>query len=1150
MKHVRIALTLCIALSMSLSALAHKRPDVEYQENKGQWEPAVRFRAGLGTGTVFLENNRFAFSFFSAADLDVAHEYSRAPWLFAEEPTIHGHAWYLKFIGSSATTLTGKQKQTHYTNYFIGNDPQRWASRVGSFAAVEYTNLYEGIDLMVHQGSGHFKYDFHVAPGVSPNVIQLELEGLNSVEVRDGQLAMQTSVGEFIENRPYAFQVINGAITEVACRYVLDGTRVTFEFPNGYDSSLELIIDPELIASTLSGSSGASNYGHSATFDIAGNIYTGCISFGAGYPTTAGAFDTTHGGATDFGLSKLDPEGTNLIWASYVGGSQGEYPHSLWANDQGELYAYGNSSSSNFPTTPGAFDTSHNGGTDIVVCRLSADGTQLMGSTFIGGSAGDGLNAASQNYGDGYRGEIILDGNGKVFIASCSSSDNFPTTPGAYQSTLAGQQDAVYCRLNATLTALEASTYIGSSGNDMAYGIRMNNVGQVYIAGTAGADNFPTTAGAFQTNFIGGNGGWGGEMDGFILRMNGAGTLLQRSTLYGTDEMDQCFFIDLDSDENVFVYGQGGDFPVVGTVYSNPGSFQFITKFNADLSDVMLSTVVGSGGTGWGGTDFVPDAFLVDHCNNIYISSYQANGTLPTTPDALYTTGGFYLAVYTEDLAELEYGTFYTGNHVDGGTSRFDKNGTVYQAVCSGGGFATTPDAWATGQSNGWDIGVFKIDFDVSGVNSAITASDLSGCAPYVVQFQNFSVGDQFLWNFGDGTISTEFEPEHTYTVPGVYTVTMIASDSLSCNVADTSFFDISISTPVDYFPSFDYLMDCSTMTVTTENLTGYDFLDYIWDMGDGTIIEADNVEHIYEAPGDYIVTLTAIDNGCDSDESAEQTVTVFNEVIAVIPPGEMEGCAPFSASFTNDSPGAQYTWDFGDGSAPEVGNNVFHTYTEPGTYTLTLLAEGLGNCTGSDEATSTVVVIDPPIVDAIFEAQQTDECVLLTLEGTNLSVGDDVTYLWNFGDGTTSAETDVYHVYTSPGDYVITLTVEDQVCGNVDVATTTVTLLDQIDLSLPPNAFICYYDEAAVLEAVDPGPNTTYLWSTGETTSSIAVSEPGMYSVTAFFNNCEYTHELEVEVGPEIPTFETVKFCEGKNQYLEIPLLQRRLVFVVHRRA
>ncbi|MFN9800314.1 MAG: PKD domain-containing protein, partial [Bacteroidota bacterium] len=295
-------------------------------------------------------------------------------------------------------------------------------------------------------------------------------------------------------------------------------------------------------------------------------------------------------------------------------------------------------------------------------------------------------------------------------------------------------------------------------------------------------------------------------------------------------------------------------------------------------------------------------------------------------------------------------------------------------------------------------------------------------------------------------------------------------------------------------------------------------------------------VEHIYDATGDYVVTLTAIDNGCDSDGAVEQTVSVLNEVVAVIPPADTEGCVPFTISFSNVNAGAQYTWDYGDGSAPDTGTNVSHTYTVPGEYTLTLLAEGIGNCIGSDEATSIIVVIDPPLVDAAFTVNQTEECVLLTMEGINESIGDEVEYLWNCGDGSTSTDVNVTHAFNEPGDYTITLTVQDLVCGTDDQASTTLTLIDQIDLSLPPGVFICYYDDAVVLEAADPGPNTTYLWSTGETTSSIAVAEPGMYSVTATFNNCEYTHELELELGPESPIFETVKFCEGSNQYLEIP--------------
>jgi len=1135
LKMKRKLLLLIVAFVATIGNLsAHNRLAVEYTENRGQWDHAILFRAGLGTGSVFLERERFVFSFYSPQDLDQAHEYNRAPWLFAGDPPIHGHAWYMKFDGAQFNSATGLQKQSDYANYFIGNDPSKWASDVGIYAGVEYTSIYPGINLHVHQGSGNFKYDFKVAPGASPDAIRLVYEGLNGMEIRDGQLVMHTSVGEFIENRPFAFQVIQGSLVEVPCNYVISGESVTFAFPEGYDVGRELIIDPELIAATLSGGSGTVNYGHSATFDIAGNMYTGCISFGNGYPASPGAFDTTHNGSTDFGLMKLNPTGTTRLWATYIGGSSGEYPHSLWASDQGELFVYGSSSSTNFPTTAGAYDTTHNGGVDIVVCKLSPNGNQLLASTYIGGNAGDGQNSTSVNYGDTYRGEIILDPAGRVLITSCTSSANFPVTPGAFQPAIAGGQDAVFCRLSNNLGSLEVSTFIGSSGNDMGFGLRVNTSGNVFICGMAGGANFPTTPGAHQTTFLGG--GAGGGMDGFVLRLNANATSLQRSTLLATSAGDQCFFIDLDNSESVYVYGQGGNFPVVGQVYSNPGSTQFITKLNPDLSTVLLSTVVGSGGQGWGSYDFVPDAFLVDLCNNIYISSYRAEGQLPLTSDALYNDGGFYLAVFSDNLASLEYATFYTGDHVDGGTSRFDKNGTVYQAVCSGGGFATTPGAWASSQSIGWDIAIFKIDFDVSGVNSAITVPELNGCAPYLTEFQNFSVGDQFFWDFGDGNTSTEFEPVHTYEAAGVYTIMMIASDELSCNLADTSIFVITISTPVEYYPSFEYTMDCESMSVTTNNTTGYDFLQYIWNMGDGTVLQGENVTHSYGAPGEYQVALLAVDNGCDSDEEAIQTVVVFNEVIAVMPPIDLEGCAPYTAVFTNNSPGAIYTWDFGDGSPLQSGNSVSHQYTQPGDYTLTLYADGTDGCIGSDTAATTIVVIAPPPVDAAFAVTQTDECVLMRIEGTNLSTGDDVTYLWNFGDGTSSTLTDAQHAYTQPGTYIISLTVEDLICGTTDVATSQVTLIDQIDLQLPPVQFICHYEEGVTLTPVSAGPGTTYEWSTGETTATVYVNQTGSYSVTAFFNNCEYTHHMEVERSRERTIFEEVKFCEGSNQYLEIP--------------
>ncbi len=1134
-------LTSALALVLSIVSLAHNRPPVEFVRNNGQWHSNVKFKANLPTGAVFLESGKITYSFIHSEDMQAVHAQHATPGAL-ENLSIRSHAWNLQFLNISETSFEGENIQSHYYNFFLGNDPSKWASNVPSYGSIVYNNLYEGIKLRAHSGQGNFKYDFIVAPNANPNLINWTYNGLEGYSIIDNKIELYTSVGSFTEAKPYAFQVVNGLIVEVPCNYAISNGVLRFEFPEGYDTSRELIIDPELIAATLSGTTGSSNYGHTATFDIEGNIYTGAIAFGAGYPTTPGAYQGTFGSTgwgTDFGLSKISPDGTTLIWASYLGGDNGENPHSLWANDFGELYAYGSTGSPDFPTTATAPDNTLGGSADIVVSKLSADGTQLLGSTYIGGSESDGINAAGVNYGDSYRGEIILDANGKVHIASCTSSTNFPTSPGAFQTTLAGAQDGVYLRLNNTLSILEVSTYIGSAANDMAYGLRTAENGSVFITGMAGAADFPTTAGAYQTAFLGGTLGWGGtEMDGFIVRFNANATQLEKSTFHATAEGDQCFFIDLDADENVFVFGQGGDaMPVVGNVYSNAGSSQFITKFDFDLSEVLIGTVIGTGGANeWSTTDFVPDAFLVDHCNNIYISAYSANSELETTGDALFQTGGFYLAVFTEDLETLEYGTFYTGDHVDGGTSRFDKNGTVYQAVCSGGNFNTTPGAWASTQNGGWDIGVFKIDFDVSGVNSAITAPDLSGCAPYVVQFENFSTGDQFEWSFGDGTVSEEFEPSHTYNTPGVYDVVMIASDSLSCNLADTSSFQITISTPVDYVPSFDFLYNCEDMSITTNNTTGYDFLNYVWTLGDGTVMEGENIVYSYTEPGEYELTLTAIDNGCDSDSSITEVIQVINEVVALIDLENNDGCTGTNFLFENGGFAGEYVWDFGDGSPTESGNSVTHVFDNPGVFTVTLIALPTDVCVGTDTTTTEITIIPAPPINSDFEVAQFGDCSIMNINTTNLSSGDDLTYLWTFDDGTVSQLENPSHSFGTPGTYTIELTITEPTCNAQDSHSIELDVIEEANVQIPEQVFICHYDDAVVITPVEPGAGTTYLWSNGETTPSITIAETGDYHVNVYYNNCVTNVPFTVEVGEKTMNLTSLEFCEGSNLTLSIP--------------
>ena len=1102
--------SLILALFVTVTSLAHgPRKSFDFKENKGQWPEQVLFKAEIGTATLFLESQAFTYTMVHPEDLAMVHEMSTWTPEQRANYTFRGHAFKVHFDNASAPNVVGQERQSGYYNYFIGSDQSQWASEVGAFGAVRYSSLYPGIGLRVYNSNDQLKYDFLVAAGADASQIMQRYEGLESIALADGELRMTTSVGEVIERAPYAYQMNGSEMVEVPCSFVLEGDRVRFVFPEGYDSSKTLVIDPIVIASTLSGSTGASNYGHSAAYDLEGNIYTGAISFGAGYPTTTGAFQTTFGaGGGGFGIdiavSKLNPTGTDLIWASYLGGSDSEYPHSLITNTLGELYVYGSSSSGNFPTTTGAFDTTQNGGTDIVVTHFAANGGSLIGSTFVGGTGADGQNTVGVNYGDAYRGEIFLDLDERPIVASFSASSNFPTTTGAFQTTHGGQLDAVLICMNPTLSSMNYSTYLGGSNNDTGFGVRVSTDGGVYMVGMTENGGFPVTAGAYQTNFLGGGGGWnGGPRDGYVARFNANATALEACTFFGTTEEDQVFFLDLDNAEDVWIYGQSqGDIPVTANVYTETDGTLFISKLNPNLSQLLVSTrVVPSGFGGYGG---VPIAFLVDRCNNVYISTHGANGGLSLTDDAVYQTGGFYLAAYGENVETLEFATYYTSGHVDGGTSRFDKSGIIYQGVCSGGDFATNVDAWAPDQVTGWDVGVFKMDFQVAGVNAALTASAeaLNGCAPHTVDFNNFSVGNIFTWNFGDGSAeSNEFEPSHTYTLPGLYTVQLISLDSLSCNLADTAYIDIAVSIPQDFTPLFDLNLDCETLTLQTDNLTQAPWLVYTWDMGDGTVLEGENVQHTYAEEGTYTVSVLAEDLGCDANEVAEQEIQVVGSVIASTDSPSYEGCGELTINFNNTSNGLTYLWNFGDGSPVSTEVNPVHTFQGPGVFDVVLTAFHPESCNLQDQTTFTVTVGADQVIDANFQLIQTD-CELLTVIGTNMSSGDNLAHLWDMGDGNQYESLDLTHNYANLGLYEVQLTITDTLCNSSDTFTLNVNILNEVTAIIGnPDMEGCAPFNA---QFVNNSAGTNFFWDFGDGSPVIdtqvathTYAQAGTYTVT-----------------------------------------------------
>lgn len=825
LKYLGFLLLLLIAFNASAQDFYRWLP------NQGQWEDPVKYRTQVDGTRMYLVDDGVVFNIRDYSEISHLHGKPSAN-VDLDTLQAHFHAYKMSFVGGTASGYEHQQPSSEYYNFIQGSRPDQWKGKIYGYGEVRTQDIWPGIDLKFYTESHQMKYDFIVQPGSDPSQIQLEFEGQDGLEIdRKGQLIIQTSLGNVIEMKPYAFQVVNGTARVVPCNFKLDGSVLSYEFPEGYHKHAELVIDPTLIFSTSSGST-ADNFGMTATYDDQGNLISGGTVFDDGFPTTLGAYDITFSGTpgtgiTDVILTKYNATGTNQIYSTYVGGQQCETVHSLIMNDAQELFFFGVTSSSDFPITAGAYDNTFDGGTvyqqvangtffnfgtDMYVGKLSDDGTALLASTFIGGSANDGINypdaqnydSLQFNYGDQFRGEVMIDDLGNCYVASCTKSSDFPIVNG-YGSTFGGGQAGVVFKFDPNLTNLEWSTYLNGQNKDAAYSLKVNEDYEVYVSGGTTSPNFPTTPGAYQTAFQ------GGEVDGFIAHISDDGSALLHSTLLGTNAYDQAYFVEIDRFGDVHLVGQtlgSATFPTTSGVYINPTSGQFISSLDSTLATLKYSTLFGNGN---GVVNISPAAFLVDNCGNIYVSGWgggiggsnqqaSALNGMPITPDAAYSTPpngyDFYLIVFERQAQGLLYGSYFGGNlsseHVDGGTSRFDPNGVVYQSVCAGCGgnsdFPSTPGAWSpTNLSTNCNNGVFKLDFEILPV-ADFTVSTTEICAPDSITFTNNSINNtNFLWDFGNGdTTSIDISPTRPFLTPGTFTVTLTIEDTI-CQLLDTA---------------------------------------------------------------------------------------------------------------------------------------------------------------------------------------------------------------------------------------------------------------------------------------------------------------------------------------------------------------------------
>lgn len=844
----------------------HDHRHYEFIPNKGQENLLVNYSIKLKSGRLFIEDKSLTFHLRDNGALMDAH-------LGKGNGTgvIKGHAYKMNWVNAQKPSYTNFGKTKHYYNYFRGNDQSKWQGEVYAYEKIKINSIYPGIDVVMETNEDEkLEYSYFIAPGASPLQIIQHYEGIDNIRInKEGNLILVTNAGIVTENAPIAWQYVNGKKTAIKCRFQLKNNKVTYDLGD-YDATLPLTIDPVLIFGSSSGSF-ADNFGMTATYDNDGNLYSGGTCFDTGFPTTVGAYDVTSNptlggvgagyGITDVVLTKYAADGTYLIYSTYLGGGDDtkgtETVHSLIVNENDELMCFGATSSSDFPVTSGAYDNSHAGGsliqfyyngvyfnpagTDIYVTKFNAAGSALIGSTLIGGTGNDGVNykvtsgtyssvaaydSLTSNYGDQFRGEIMIDASDNIYVATTTRSLDFPMV-NAFQSTFAGKQDAVIFKFDPNLTTLLFSTYLGGSQLDAGYSIKLDGAGNVFVTGGTASSDFPITPGVLYPTYQ------GGKADGFIAKLSNSGSSLLSSSYMGTNVYDQSIFVEIDKNDKVYLLGNTlgtGVFPIINAGYSNPNSGQFICRLDNNLTAFDFSTLFGNGD---GTVNISPAAFLVDVCGNMYVSGWGANilqpiglTGMPITPGAFQTSSGdgfnFYIACFQREMQGLLYGSYFGGGisheHVDGGTSRFDKYGIIYQSVCAGCGgnddFPTTPGAWSqVNNSTNCNNGVFKFDFEISPVADFVT-DVFQGCLPFTVNFTNNSPpGQEYVWYFGNGdSTSTVFSPSVTYTVPGTYNVYLITEDSI-CGLIDTAAQVINVAEQTYVSTSNDTSM-CASATL------------------------------------------------------------------------------------------------------------------------------------------------------------------------------------------------------------------------------------------------------------------------------------------------------------------------------------------------
>jgi Beta-propeller repeat len=668
-----------------------------FEPNLGQTDPRVKFLARSRGMTVFLTSTE---TVLLTARCAVSMRLEGAN----PDPAVHG-----------VDPLPGRNHS------IIGRDPGRWRANVPTYARVRYSDVYRGVDL-VYYGTAErqLEYDFVVGPGVDPGVIRLTFEGVDRLELGGhGDLVLHVGATHLRFGKPHVYQVSAEGRRSVAAAWTLENTTVGVRL-GAYDTSKVLVIDPTVALATYIGGSG-SDQAFAVALGTDGSVFLTGNTVSANFPTTLGSFQPMTGGGSDLFVARLNSTFTASLYSTFLGGSGDDAGRGIAVDPVGNAYVTGFTTSTDFPTTPGAVRPTRPVGepagvADAFVVKLNPQGSALVYGTYLGGTGSDvGL-------------AIAIDLAGNAFVTGGTFSVDFPRTLGASQLLLGGDRDAFVTSLNSTGTALRYSTFLGGAGTDVGNAIAVDGAGSAYVTGSTTcaaapcptATDFPTTPGVFAPRRPPGEAA--GVTDAFVTKLDAIGALVYSTYLGGTGA-DEGLGIVIDSSGHAIVTGGSAstDFPVTVGFGSLTGTLQaFLTRLNPAATAIVLSRPVPTSAPLPGPSMAL--GIAQDFFGRIYLAGSEIRGGAPQTdafvmqlgagggsPTVEFFVGGtgddfgFALAVDTAGNNVFLAGqTDSATGLATGGVVQPTLAGGVDGFVAKVGGF-TPPSSNESGDSNGGD---------------------------------------------------------------------------------------------------------------------------------------------------------------------------------------------------------------------------------------------------------------------------------------------------------------------------------------------------------------------------------------------------------------------------------------------------------------